>query len=309
MRVAVTGGTGLVGRFVVNNLLDDGHDVSVLARSVAGKERLGARQNLIDFCVGDLNEDGLVDSLLADRDAVVHAAFSHLPGRFRGGEGDDPVGFWRSNFVGTVRLIERARRAGVRRVVLLSSRAVFDGLQFRSEKISDQEVPRPTTHYGLVKAASEQLAELYDDIDICSLRPTGIYGVTIPLSHTKWWNLLLNHFNGPGDIVADPISRTEVHGADVASAVSLLLTLNDTEVHGKSFNCSDIVTSEQRVLELAQRIVSHGSESQTDDLPPVKKPRNTMSSNALMSLGWQPGGHQQLLETLSQIIEFAGLRC
>lgn len=308
MRVAVTGGTGLVGRFVVGDLLDNGHDVRVLARSHAGKESFGARQNLIDFCFGDMQDTQSIDSLVFDRDAVVHTAFSHLPGRFRGGEGDHPVDFWRANFIGTVSLIERARQAGVHRVVLFSSRAVFDGLEYQSEEISDHELPRPTTHYGLLKASSEQLAELYDSIGICSLRPTGIYGVTVPTSKTKWWKLLTNHINEAGNIAVDRSSRTEVHGSDVASAVSILLNSPAIDVRGKSFNCSDIVTSERRVLELAQRIVNEGPNPPTDDLPPVEKPRNTMSSSGLMSLGWRPGGPPKLVETLSEIVELAGLR-
>ncbi len=308
MRVAVTGGTGLVGRFVVDDLLLNGHDVRVLARSLAGKESFAARKNLIDFCVGDMNDTESIDSLVFDRDAVVHTALSHLPGRFRGGEGDDPVGFWRANFIGTVSLIERAMRAGVHRVVLLSSRAVFDGLNFQSEEIYDHELPRPTTHYGLVKASSEQLAQLYEGIDICSLRPTGIYGLTVPVSNTKWWKLLTNHINGSGDVAVDRSSRTEVHGSDVASAVSLLLSSHDTDIRGKSFNCTDIVTSEQRVLELARRIVNEGPNPPTDDLPPVEKPRNTMNSSGLKSLGWRPGGPPKLLDTLSEIVELAGLR-
>lgn len=308
MKVAVTGATGLVGRFVVDDLLDKGHDVRALTRSHALNESFGARHNLIDFCVGDMLDTRSIGSFLLDRDAVVHTAFSHLPGRFRGGEGNDPVGFWKANYIGTVSLIEHARRAGVHRVVLLSSRAVFDGLQHQSEEIDDHELPRPTTHYGLVKAASEQLAELYDDIDICSLRPTGIYGVTHPSSKTKWWKMLRNHINGPGDIPIDRSSRTEVHGSDVAGAVSLLLESRGSAIRGKSFNCSDIVTSEQRILELAQRIVVDDPKPRTDDLLPVEKPKNTMASSALKSMGWQPGGQPRLLETLSEIINLAGLR-
>ena len=308
MRVAVTGGTGLVGRFVVDDLLDREHDVRVLVRTSVGSESFGARQDLVDLFVGDMNDSDLVGSLLSDIDAVVHTAFSHLPGRFRGGEGNDPIGFWNANFIGTLKIVESARRAGVGRVVLMSSRAVFDGLEFRSKEIGDQETPSPTTHYGMVKASCEQLAKLYDDINICSLRPTGVYGVTQPLVKTKWWKLLTNHINGSADIPVDQSSRTEVHGADVASAVSLLLSADSNLICGKSFNCSDIVTSEQLVVDLAQRIVREGPNPQLDDLPSLKNPRNTMASSALKSLGWSPGGLPRLVATLSEIVDLARLR-
>ena len=308
MTIAVTGGTGLVGRFVVDKLLGHQHDVRVLARSMDGKESFGERQNLIDWHFGDMNDTTSVDSFLSNVDAVVHAAFTHLPGRFRGGEGDDPERFWEQNFVGTLRLVERARRAGVSRVVMLSSRAVFDGLDFEPEEIGDQEPPSPTTHYGLIKAAIEQLAELYNDIAICSVRPTGIYGLTHPRSKTKWWKMLTNHISGPGDVPVDSSSRTEVHGSDVAAAISLLLSANESKMQGKSFNCSDIVTSEQQILKLTQRIVNEGPILSSVDLDPLEKPKNTMASRALVSLGWKPGGFRRLTTTLEQIVQLAGMR-
>ena len=303
MRVAVTGGTGLIGRFVVNYLLSDENEVRVLTRSSVGIESFGSRHDLVDLFVGDMSDSELVDSFLSDTDAVVHAAFAHVPGRFRGGEGDDPVGFWNENFVGTVRIVECARRAGVRRVVLLSSRAVFDGLEFHTEEIVDQQTPSPTTHYGLVKASCEQLGNLYDDIEVCSLRPTGVYGVTHPISSTKWLKLLTNHIKGQGDIRVDQSSRTEVHGSDVAGAISLLLSADAAQIRGKSFNCSDIVTSEQRVLDLTKRIVNEGPNPDVSDLPPLEKPKNTMASIALNSLGWRPGGQARLMTTLTEIVE------
>lgn len=303
MRIAVTGGTGLIGRFVVNDLLSKENEVRVLTRSSVGSESFGSRHDLVDVFVGDMSDSELVNSFLSDTDAVVHAAFTHVPGRFRGGEGDDPVGFWNANFVGTVHIVECARRAGVRRVVLLSSRAVFDGLEFHTEEIGDQETPSPTTHYGLVKASCEQLGNLYDDIEICSLRPTGVYGITHPISRTKWLKLLTNHINGPGDIRVDQSNRTEVHGSDVADAISLLLSADTVQISGKSFNCSDIVTSEQRVLDLAKRIVNQGPNPDVGDLPRLEKPKNTMASIALNSLGWRPGGLSRLIATLAEIVE------
>lgn len=303
MRIAVTGGTGLIGRFVVNDLLSYENEVRVLARSSVESESFGARHDLVDLFVGDMSDSESVDSFLTDADAVVHAAFAHVPGRFRGGEGDDPVGFWNANFGGTVHIVECARRAGVRRVVLLSSRAVFDGLEFHTEEIGDQETPSPTTHYGLVKASCEQLGNLYDDIEICSIRPTGVYGVTHPISSTKWLKLLTNHINGPGDIRVDQSRRTEVHGSDVAGAISLLLNADAAQIRGKAFNCSDIVTSEQRVLDLTKRIVNQGPNPDISDLPPLEKPKNTMASIALNSLGWRPGGQSRLMATLAEIVE------
>ena len=106
MRVAVTGGTGLVGRFIVNGLLRDGHEVTVMTRNPP-------RMGFFDGQVADLPYDlGAATPQLAGLDAIVHAAFDHIPGRYRGGEGDDAQGFLQRNLDGSLRLFEAARQAG-----------------------------------------------------------------------------------------------------------------------------------------------------------------------------------------------------
>lgn len=305
MKVAVTGGAGLVGRFVVSELLHHGHVVRALVRSPSDADSFGGLQHRIDWVIGDMNDTQVLSSLVSDMDALVHTAFSHLAGRFRGGEGNNPLGFWKTNFGSAITAIEESRFAGVRRVVLLSSRAVFDGLNFQSEDIDDQEFPCPTSHYGLLKVASEQLSQLYADMDICSIRPTGIYGVTHPVSKTKWWNMLCNHIDGPGDLPIDGSPRTEVHGADVARAITLLLTSDASDVRCRSFNCTDITVSEQSVMALARKILTEGSNPSTNELLMLDRPRNKMAAAALHSLGWQPGGYPRLTQTLSEIVELA----
>ncbi len=113
-----------------------------------------------------------IAALLEGCTSIVHLGFNHLPGRYRGGEGSDPVAFWNTNFGSTIEMLEQSRRAGVERVVLLSSRAVFDGLVQSDQWVDDRERPRPTTHYGLLKYANEELAHLYEnDLTVCTLRP------------------------------------------------------------------------------------------------------------------------------------------
>src|SRR5690606_5461972 len=115
MRVALTGATGLVGFPIAAALSTAGHEVTAVGRSAPeGLARLA-------FGLG-----GPVPPL-AGIDALVHAAFHHLPGRYRGGEGEDPAGFRARNLDGSLALFAAAKAAGVRRILFLSSRAVFGG--------------------------------------------------------------------------------------------------------------------------------------------------------------------------------------
>ncbi|MFD2815453.1 NAD-dependent epimerase/dehydratase family protein [Paracoccus aerius] len=97
---------------------------------------------------------------MSGHDALIHCAFAHAPGRYRGGEGDDPGGFLRLNRDGTRRLFDAAVRDGTGRIVFLSSRAVHDGYP-AGAKLADDLPPRPANLYGQVKADAEAyLAQL-----------------------------------------------------------------------------------------------------------------------------------------------------
>ena len=192
MKIAVTGGTGMVGRFVVAELLAAGHDVVALARPDSVLDGFATAPA---WLTGTLEDAGALTRLLAGCDALVHCAFDHVPGRYRGGEGTDPVRFWQVNLQGTQRLLETALSEGVTRAVLLSSRAVF-GARRAGESPTDPVVDDhplwPDTHYGAMKAATEALCGVYGAQGVCcaALRPTGVYGIAYPPEASKWYALV-----------------------------------------------------------------------------------------------------------------------
>ena len=90
MKIALTGASGQVGRFVAAALAAAGHELNALPGW-----RLGQPAPL-EGC-----------------DGLVHAGFAHAPGLYRGGEGDDPKGFAEANLAGSLRLFDEARAAGL----------------------------------------------------------------------------------------------------------------------------------------------------------------------------------------------------
>ena len=138
MRLAVTGATGLVGHFVVEEALCAGDQVVSLSRRAPQPGFFSAPVDHLPF---DLTA---APPPLKGVDVLVHLAFLHTPGRYRGGEGDDPAGFCAANLDGTLRLFEAARAAGVPRVLFLSSRAVY-GAYPPGTRLSDDLVPHPDT--------------------------------------------------------------------------------------------------------------------------------------------------------------------
>ncbi|WLQ07373.1 NAD-dependent epimerase/dehydratase family protein [Arthrobacter oryzae] len=153
MRVAVTGGSGKLGRSVVRRLSEDGHDVLNL-------DRTGARDR--GFTEVDLRNYGQVlDVLLGldDRhagfDAIVHLGAIPAPGL-----APDAATF-ENNMLGTYNVFQAARRAGIKKVVYASSETVL-GLPFDVDPPYipvDEEYPaRPESTYSLVKHLEEQMA-------------------------------------------------------------------------------------------------------------------------------------------------------
>ncbi|MDQ4046324.1 MAG: NAD(P)-dependent oxidoreductase [Actinomycetota bacterium] len=153
MRIAVTGGSGKLGRSVIRRLGEDGH-------SVLNLDRAGARSPALALV--DLRNYGQVlDVILGldDRhqgfDALVHLAAIPAPGLV-----PDAATF-ENNMLATYNVFQAARRAGIKKVVYASSETVL-GLPFDVDPPYipvDEEYPaRPESTYSLVKHLEEQMA-------------------------------------------------------------------------------------------------------------------------------------------------------
>jgi UDP-glucose 4-epimerase len=291
---AVTGATGLVGRSVVQRLVEEG--VAVRAWRRLASDLVGLPGS-VEWIEGDLAGPETMLPLVDGADLLVHAALDHLPGRYRGGEGDDLAASLATNVGGSLSLLATAKRAGVRRAVVLSSRAVF-GAGVRPGPIHDDDPVSPDTHYGAAKAALEAFVRSFaaeDGLTVAALRPTGVYGLAVPPERSKWFDLVAKALRG------EPIperAATEVHAADVAAAVWLLLTAPAGTVAGRSFNCSDMVISHRDVAALA-----HGIAGASGPLPPPgQAPANIMRCDGLERLGLRFGGRERLAATVAQLV-------
>ncbi len=296
MRVALTGASGIVGRFVAARLAREGCETVALARPES--DRTG-----FDFPVtwieGDLDDESALASLVRGADALVHCAYDHVAGRYRGGEGDEVESFWRINLLGSLRLLRAATGCGVGRIVALSSRAVF-GRPART-RVGDNHPPSPTTHYGALKVALESLARVY--LRTTCIRPTGVYGITHPPSRSKWFDMARDVIGGRP--VTTARTSTEVHGDDLAAAVWLLLTAREADVAGRAFNCSDLVVSTR---EIAQRMyAAHGGAAGAHPTLPQEAPppENIMRCDGLRAHGWRPGGRRRLQATIRDLLDAA----
>ncbi|WP_426126873.1 NAD-dependent epimerase/dehydratase family protein [Pararhizobium sp. PWRC1-1] len=292
-RVLVSGGTGYAGRFIVEHLLANGYKVTVGGRT-APEQGFFSR----DVAFVPLRLDPDADQIEAFDHVYyfVHAAFDHMPGKYRGGEGDDPEGFRRANLDGTVRLFETARDAGVRRCVFLSSRAAY-GPQPSGTVLKEDMHGKPDTLYGEVKLQAERsLTSLCGHGFVtASLRATGIYGPAGPGQRHKWAGLFEDYLAGKP---VSPRSSTEVHGDDVARAVRLMLELDTVRINGEIFNVSDLLTGNREILSLLQRATRCPHPLPADGDTAACSP---MSTCKIEALGWKPGCLELLRATIGQL--------
>jgi UDP-glucose 4-epimerase len=165
--IALTGATGFIGRFLVQELPRRGYHVRVLLRRPADMMAQGS-----SAVIGDLSRPQNLGAALAGVDAVIHSA--GISATMTGVPEDD---YRTLNTEATIRLARAAARAGARRFIFLSSIRAQSG-PVSDEILTEQVEPRPTDAYGRSKlAAEEALAGL--DIDWVALRLVLVYGAGV----------------------------------------------------------------------------------------------------------------------------------
>lgn len=296
--IALTGATGYVGRFVVAELQQQGYAIRALARPESDRTGLDG----IEWISGDLRESASRKALVTGADAVIHLAYAHIPGRYRGGEGDDLQAWLDVNLHSSLQLLFDSRDAGVRRFLFLSSRAVFS----RTEpgRVLDETHPTsPDSHYGAYKAAVEAFMHStaqISDIETCTIRATGVYGLTHPPERTKWWKLITAVLDVDDEPITSSGGGTEVHGADVARTVAALLAL--PELPFDTVHLSDLYITHHDVVRIAREITGRDG-----PLPPMpaNPPSNILVSRHLPQIGITLGGQALLESTIAELIHQA----
>ncbi len=155
----VTGGAGFIGSHLVDALVKTGVQVVVIDNLSTGhRENLEAVENRITFIEGDIRDFTTVRSASKKCDVIFHqAAVVSVPQTV-----EDPVGSASVNIDGTLNVLESGRLAGVDRVVLASSCAVYGDDPAQPKK--EQQPPHPKSPYALQKWIGELQAKLYCEL-------------------------------------------------------------------------------------------------------------------------------------------------
>ena len=173
MKILITGASGFIGSFIVEEALNRGFETWAAVRRSSSLDFLhDERIHLIELNLS--SKEQLVEQLRGKGfDYVVHAAGVT--------KCLNKADFRRINTEGTKNLVEALMevKMPLKRLVYLSSLSVFGAIKEKMpyEEIREDDTPHPNTEYGRSKLAAEQyLSSLGSKLPYVILRPTGVYG-------------------------------------------------------------------------------------------------------------------------------------
>lgn len=254
MKYLVTGGAGFIGSHIVHKLLAQGNSVRVLDNFSTGK-----RENLEDLVrqfngkhfeviEADLRDAEHVEEAVRGVEVIFHeAAFVSVPQSM-----EEPQVCFDVNITGTSRLLDTARAAGVRRVVLASSAAIYG--ESTALPLVEEALPQPLSPYAVSKRVKEMYAELFTGsfgLEVVALRyfnvygprqrPDSIYAAAVPIFARRLLDGKPVTIYGDGGQTRDLINVHDVVRAN-------LIASEHTNAPGKIFNvCTGMET---RLLDL-----------------------------------------------------------
>ncbi|MGF1473526.1 MAG: SDR family NAD(P)-dependent oxidoreductase [Rubrobacteraceae bacterium] len=223
--VAITGAGGSLGKALALRLLENGRRVKALVRNEDAAERLGELG--AEPVLGDVRDRAALEELVEDCRHVFHLA------AWMGDPFDEELAS-AVNVTGTENVLRAAGKAGVARMVLASSIAVYGPVP---EGLVTEESPLRSTGdlYGDTKIQAETVARREagrGGVELTILRPTMIYGPESP----SWTKIPFDSISkglpivvGSGEDLADP-----VYLADVARAFEL--AASTPEAASEAFN-------------------------------------------------------------------------
>ena len=172
MKYLITGGAGFIGSHIARALLEQGADVRVLDNFSSGK-----RENLkgldVEIVEGDLRDASVVIRAVQGVEVIFHeAAFVSVPESM-----EKPQECLDVNVTGTSMLFEAARKAGVGRVVIASSAAVYGDSD--AMPLVENTPLKQLSPYAVSKRIDEMYADLFTNqfgLEVAALRYFNVYG-------------------------------------------------------------------------------------------------------------------------------------
>jgi nucleoside-diphosphate-sugar epimerase len=244
MLVALTGASGFIGSYTAAALHRAGHRVRALVRETSRRDHI--EPYVSEWRTGDAADGQAIAGLVAGAEAVIHNA-ADWDALER-----SPTTHFERNVLGSLRLLEAARLAGVNQFLFVSSVAVYHEI-LPDRKLDENHPTWPSSVYGAYKASVEPHLKAYHatyGMNTSAWRPAAVYGVDPVLKNSQWYDLILKARDS--GTVDTPAGGKITHVQDVADA--LTYAVGDASVAGQFYNLVDGYMYWQVAAEFAKQI-------------------------------------------------------
>lgn len=288
MKILVTGGAGFIGSHVTDRFLQDGHEVTVLDNLVTGDRRnLNPKARFAELDIRDAK--GIEQLLAAERFDVIDHHAAQMDVRK---STEDPLYDAEVNILGSVNLIMRACRHGVKKFIYISTGGAVYGEPARLP-VTEEDPINPECQYGISKHTVEHYLHLYrllSKLNFTVLRYPNVYG---PRQSPKGEAGVIAIFSGkmlesetPTIFGDGQALRDYVYVSDVAEANALALSKGDGEIINIG---SERGTSVQELFDHLKAMTGFGGEAHRAPLRPGEIRQIFLSGQkARRVLGWAP---------------------
>jgi UDP-glucose 4-epimerase len=301
MNILVTGGAGYIGSVVVEELIGDGHEVTVYDNLSKGHRESVAPG--ADFVQGELLDSETLTATFLQRqiEAVIHMAADSLVGE----SVEQPGKYYQNNVVAGLAMLEAMRKTGVKRLVFSSTAAVYG--EPVKQPIEESDPTGPTNTYGDTKLVFERALHWYSrayDFRSAALRYFNAAGATARCGewHDPETHLIpivlqvaagtRSHVEIYGDDYPTPDGtcvRDYIHVIDLARAHILALNILNERSATYNLGCGGNGYSVKEVIDIARAVTGK-------DIPVKVGPRRPGDPAVLVAsserirneLGWLP---------------------
>jgi len=288
MKALVTGGAGFIGSTLVDQLIADGHTVTVIDNESADSNEQFYWNPQAHNYNYDVRDYTMVRKLYEGQDVVFHlAAESRIQPTI-----EDPLKAFENNMIGTATVLQCARVCGVKRVVYSSTSAAY-GLA-NTPPLSETMSTDCLNPYSVSKVAGEEMCKMYARLygmETVTFRYFNVYGERQPLSgqYAPVIGIFLRQraAGEPMTVVGDGTQRRDfIYVGDVVAANIRAATMTQSSYYqwGQIYNIG--TGRNYSINEIAALI---GGETVT--LPPRQAESRLSLADATKAtehLGWTP---------------------